>query len=353
MRLLLRWIVLGALLCLIAACSSQAPSAASSGASAGVVPGHSPALEEPFRSILYRWNFYRTAAGVPPIADESDLNDAALHHAKYLVRNHIEWGDAVIRDGRMIETGWNGSAHYESVGNPWYTADGADWAGATTIIRGSAIPLDGASLVDGQAERLSSTAVINPQLTAVGFGRYCAGQDCAGVVVYRQGLEKSQFLALYEGNGMDWNAMLGSMPFTRARLRMPIEFPAHGMQFPSGAERAGEYPDPMSSCPGFARPIGVPIILELGAPVSGDEVKVSSSSLSDGAAQIETCAFDATTYSNPDGLQQTLARRILHYGGIVVVIPKNPLQPGHDYSVNIVADSHTYVWSFSIAPDAK
>jgi hypothetical protein len=310
-------------------------------------------LEEPFPGILTRWNYYRTAAGVPPIADEPDLNNAALHHAKYLVRNHLEWGDAVIRDGRMIETEWNGSAHYESVGNPWYTADGADWAGAASIVRGSAIPLDGASLVDAQVDRLDSTAVINPQLAAVGFGRYCAGQDCAGVVVYRQGLEKAQFLALYEGNAMEWNPRLGAMPFTHARLRKPIEFPANGMQFPSGAEREGEYPDPMSSCPGFARPIGVPIILELGAPREGDEVKVSSSSLSDGAAQIESCAFDATTYSNPDGLQQMQTRRMLHYGGIVVVIPKKPLQPGHAYNVNIVADSQTYAWSFSIAPDAK
>jgi hypothetical protein len=253
----------------------------------------------------------------------------------------------------MIETGWNGSAHYESTGNPWYTADGADWAGAATIIRGAAIPLDGASLVDGQAERLDSTAIVNPQLVAVGFGRYCAGLNCAGVVVYRQGLEKSRFLAPYESNAMDWNPQLGSIPFTRARLRKPIEFPANGMQFPSGAERAGEYPDPMSSCPGFARPIGVPIILELGAPVSGDEVTVASSSISDGATQIETCAFDATTYANPDGFQQTLARRLLYYGGIVVVIPKSRLQPGPQYNVNIVADSQTYAWSFSIAPDAK
>jgi hypothetical protein len=332
-------------------CSSQPvpPQASSSSAAAA----QSAPLEEPFPSILTRWNYYRAAAGVPPIVDEAELNEAALHHAKYLVRNHLEWGDAIMRDGRMIETGWNGSAHYESVGNSWYTADGADWAGAATIIRGAAIPLDGASLVDGQAERLDSTAVINPQLAAVGFGRYCAGQDCAGVVVYRQGLDKSQFLALYEGNAMDWNSKLGSMPFTRARLRKPIEFPSNGIRFPSGAERAGECPDPISSRAGFARPIGVPIILELGAPVSGDEVTVASSSISDGAEQIETCTFDATTYANPDGLQQTLARRMLHYGGIVAVIPKNPLQPGHQYNVNIVADSQTYAWSFSIAPAAK
>src|SRR5579871_704851 len=137
---------------LFAGCSSQPVPPPASGSSSAAVK--SAPLEEPFPSILTRWNYYRAAAGVLPIVDEPDLNAAALHHAKYLVRNHIEWGDAIIRDGRMLETGWNPSAHYESVGNPWYTADGADWAGATTIIRGSAIPLDGASLVDGQAERL-------------------------------------------------------------------------------------------------------------------------------------------------------------------------------------------------------
>jgi hypothetical protein len=341
------------LVCLVAGCSSQTPVATPSTTSATSGVPQSAPLEEPFRSILARWNYYRTSAGVPPIVADPALNEAALHHAKYLVNNHLDAGDAFVRDGRMFEHGWNASAHSESEGNPWYTEDGAKWADHATVIRGASIPTDGASLVDGQTARLSSTIVIDPQLAAVGFGLFCDKQDCAGVIVYRSGLTKSQFLTLYEGNAMDWNGMLGAMPFTRARLRKPIEFPASGMQLPLRADRGGEYPDPLASCHGYSAPTGVPIVLELGAPTQGEDVKVSSSSLNDGGAQLETCAFDATSYSNPDGYQQSQLRQGLHAYGVVVMIPKDPLQPGHTYTVSMVADSQPYTWSFSIAPDAK
>jgi hypothetical protein len=117
--------------------------------------------------------------------------------------------------------------------------------------------------------------------------------------------------------------------------------------------KAGEYPNPLTTCHGFSMPVGVPIVLQLGAPTQGEDVKVSSSSVSDGASQIETCTFDATSYANPDGFQQSMARRELHAYGAVVVIPKDPLRPGHQYTVSIVADSQPYTWSFSVAPDAR
>ncbi len=222
-----------------------------------------------------------------------------------------------------------------------------------TLFAVPAIPLDGTALVDGQAARIDSLAVIDPQLTAVGFGLFCDNDDCAGVIVYRRGLTKSEFLALYQGNAMDWNAMLGVMPFTIARLRKPIEFPPATIPFPLRAYRGGEYADPLVSCHGYSAPTGPAIILQLGAPTQGDDVKVSSSSLSDGGAQLETCAFDATSYANPDGYQQDRAREILHAYGAVIVIPKSPLQPGHEYQVSIVADSQPYNWSFAVAPGAK
>jgi len=342
-----------AILCLIAGCSLETPAPTpptSSVTSSGVqtVP-----VQEPFPSILARWNYYRASVGVPPIVADPALNEAALHHAKYLVNNHIDAGDGVVSNGRVIETGWNASAHSESVGNQWYTEDGAKWADYANVIRGSAVPTDGAVLVDEQASRLDSLSVLDPQLASVGFGIFCANDDCAGLIVYKRGLAKSQFLVLYEGNAMDWNAMLGTMPFTVARLRKPIEFPPSSMPFPSRAYRGGEYPEALTTCPGYSAPAGIPIVLQLGAPTEGEDVKLSSSSLSDDGAQLETCGFDATSYANPDGYQQSRLRQGLHYYGAVVMIPKNPLKPGHKYTVSMVADSQPYTWSFSIAPDAK
>jgi hypothetical protein len=339
-----------ATLLVLAGCSSQTPAttASSTAASSASAP-----LAEPFRSALDRWNYYREAAGLAPVPDDPELNLAAQHHAKYLVENHINAADAVIENGRMIESGYNASAHSESEGNPYYTADGEKWGPYSTIIRSDKMLANAAPLVDEQAARVDSLAIVDPQLAAVGFGDYCQPGECVGMIVYRRGLPKSQFLALYEGNAMEWNPMLGDMPFTAARLRKPIEFPPAGMQFPLIADQMGEYPDPLTSCKGFSMPVGVPIVLQLGAPTQGEDVKVASSSLSDDGATIDTCAFDATSYANRDGYAQMAGRRVLHAYGAVVVIPKDPLQPGHQYTVNIVADSQPYTWSFSVAPGAR
>jgi hypothetical protein len=339
------------LACLLVACSAQMP--ASGPASAPTAETQSAPLSEPFRSSLARWNYYRSSVGVPAIDADPALNEAALHHAKYLVKNHISAGDAVLSQGRMIETGWNASAHAESVGNQWYTADGAKWADYATVIRGSAPISDGTALVDEQAARGDALAVLDPQLAAVGFGLFCELDDCAGVIVYKHGLTKSQFLGLYEGNAMDWNGTLGTMPFTTARLRKPIEFPPTTIEFPFRAYRGGEYSDPLVSCHGYSAPSGVMIILELGAPTEGEDVKLASNSLTENGAQVETCGFDATSYANPDGFQQTRTRGILHAYGAVVVVPKNPLSAGHRYTISMMADSQPYTWSFSVAPDAK
>jgi hypothetical protein len=341
-----------ALVCFFAGCSSLAPATTSTSLPNPSHPESAP-LEEPFRSILARWNYYRASVGVPPIVADAKLNEAALHHAKYLVNNHIDAADAVIKNGRMLENGWNASAHSESEGNPWYTEDGAKWADYSNVVRGTSIPTDGAALVDEQAARTDSLAVVDPQLAAVGFGLFCEKDNCVGVTVYRRGLDKSEFLALYEGNAMDWNPMLGAMPFTVARLRKPIEFPPTGMQFPVPTYRGGEYPDPLASCHDYSAPTGPTIVLQLGKATQGEEVKISSGTLNDGGTQIETCIFDATSYANPDGSQQSRARQILRAYGAVVMIPRNPLQPGHQYTVSMTADSQTYRWSFSIVPDAK
>jgi hypothetical protein len=342
-----------ALISLVAGCSTPsslqtAPSVAASSATP------SEPLQQPFPSVLARWNYYREAAGVPPITAEPALNEAAEHHAKYLMKNHLDADDGFVTEGRLSMTAFNPSAHGESPGNPWYTQDGARWAEYASVFRGTRIPNDASSLVDVQAARVAGiAAILDPQLAAVGFGIYCEADDCASVIIYRRGLPKSEFLAEYEGNAMEWNPMLGDMPFTAARLRKPIEFPAAGMEFPSREDRGGEYPDPLRSCHGYKAPSGVPIVLELGAPDEGHDVKVSSSSISEDGSQLDSCAFDATSYQNPDGFQQDATRGVLHAYGAVVLIPKNPLEPGHQYTVDIVADSQPYKWSFSVAPDAK
>ena len=143
-------------------------------------------------------------------------------------------------------------------------------------------------------------------------------------------MTKSQFLALYEGSAMDWNRDARHHAVHRRRgCESRSSFPPAGCNFRCAPIAAANIPIRSASCHGYSTPVGVPIILQLGAPTEGDDVKVSSSSLNDDGAPVDTCAFDATSYANPDGYQQIASVAGLHSYGAVVMIPKNPLQPGH------------------------
>ena len=105
---------------------------------------------------------------------------------------------------------------------------------------------------------------------------------------------------------------------------------------PIASYDGGAHPDPLRSCPGYDAPAGVPIILALGASIESDEaeVKVSKHSLEEDGVEMESCAFDASTYANPNGYQQRIARDLLQENGAILVVPKAPLKPGHAYSVS-------------------
>ena len=62
---------------------------------------------------------------------------------------------------------------------------------------------------------------------------------------------------------------------------------------------------------------------------------------------VEACAFDETTYSNPDPRLQALVRELLHDFGMVVVIPRRPLEEAASYHVTITVNGAQYDWSFS------
>jgi hypothetical protein len=343
--------------CAAKASAPQTPSAANaSPANANQNAPAQPALAEPFASALSRWNYYRTSAGVPALVVKPELSEAAVHHSRYLVKNHVQGGTAVLQQGHLDQVVANPGSLEESVGNQFYTEDGAKWSQASNVIRSSLMPPDGAPIVDD----LMSTGFIamnmmSPQLAAVGFGNYCSEGDCATTIVFDVGLTKSEFLALYHSNGMAWNPQLGKMPFTRAPLRSPIEFPAKGTQLVVTSFDSTEMPNLFTNCPGYYAPSGPAVFIALGGPPGGgdDDVKVASSSISQDGNPLESCAFDATNYTNPDGYQQRIGRELLRSHGAVILVPRQPLEPGHTYTVSFTTASGTNSWSFSVAPAAR
>jgi hypothetical protein len=262
-------------------------------------------------------------------------------HARYLVKTYIE----PIRRG-----GIGAEAHEEDRASPWYTEKGARAGKFGDISYWQAgkgpppdeTPADSSDSpaqmpwgspgwsVDGWAgipfHRLS---LLSPYLRRSGFGRYCEDSGCAAAL---DTLSDRNRLPEYP------------VPFAK-----PLEFPPSDSTI-GILSLDSEWPDPLTGCPGYVRPAGFPITLEVGAEV---DAHLGAYRLTrDGASptNLEACGFDASSYTNPEAVGQQRARDILHGFGAVVMIPRDPLNKGANYTVSMMVNGREYKWSFSTAP---
>ncbi len=260
---------------------------------------------------LARVNYYRAMVKLPPVTEEPALSDGDLKHARYLVENYLGSGKSGTELG--------GAAHQEDAFRPWYTPEGFNAAQSSDVAYGCT-PFKAQDEIDGWVSgpfhRLS---VMNPGLRSVGFGSYTK-EDC-------------------------WAAALDVHLVAESRpLSQPVEFPPDGATIPLLFAK-GEWPDPLTSCPGYTAPTGLPVTIAFG---SGVDVRFSAHSLTEGGRPIEYCAFDATTYKNPDSFAEDWGRNVLRGFGAAVLIPREPLRPGASYAVSMTVGGETYTWSFAV-----
>jgi hypothetical protein len=156
---------------------------------------------------------------------------------------------------------------------------------------------------------------------------YCASDLCAAGLDLSHGAEVP---------------IVPSLPFAR-----PIEFPPDGSEVGLRTFYL-EWPDPRSGCSGYRPPSGIPITVQLGNWVSA-KLDAFSVRRIDGidTTALNACGFDSGSYVNPDPSQQALGREILHDFGMVVVIPRKPLQEAAIYHVTMTVNGTKYDWSFS------
>jgi uncharacterized protein YkwD len=260
-----------------------------------------------------RINFYRGGLGLDAIRDDPTLSAGAAAHAHYLMLNFAD----DIRNSKPM----SGDAYEEKSGQSGYSADGAKAAPNLQLAWGCS-SYDPAKQIDywieGPFHRL---AMLDPFMVDAGFGE--ASSDGCWVAALRlpQPAEEVK-------------------PYTRA-----MEFPPDGSAI--ALDWIGmETPDPLASCSGYIRPVGLPITLQIGRLVN---TKLSAHSLTEDGKPIEYCAFDAPSYRNPNATGQEYGRWNLRASGAVVIVPRAPLQPGSHYAVSITANDTTYAWSFTAA----
>ncbi len=260
-----------------------------------------------------RINFYRAGLGLDPIRDDPQLSAGAAAHARYLLLNFAD----DIRSAKPMSA----AAYEEKPGRSGYSTIGARVAQNLQLAWGCSSYDAGQQIdhwIEGPFHRL---AMLDPFIKAAGFGE--ASGDGCWVATLRLPPPPSEVKA-----------------YARA-----VEFP------PDGAAVALDWigvesPDPLASCSGYERPVGLPITLQIGRLMN---TKLSAHSLTEDGKPIEYCAFDAPSYRNGNRSEQEYGRWNLRNASAVVIIPREPLRPGARYAVSITANDQTYAWSFKAA----
>lgn len=306
-------------------------------------------INHTLRSGLERVNYYRSLAGLEPIEVDARLSGVARDHARYLMQNNINGAD-LYSSGNGIRFGTSPSAIRDEVpAAPGYTEIGKAVARRALVYRANPLLADASPLVDRVMTVPSGIlAALTAQEIALGYGEACRGTECVVVLVPFERRPPPQSIVFHP-----LDPIFGPPNFP-ARLRHPLEFPPPDSRIDLTAYVGGAPSDPLSTCAGYAAPSGPAIVLELGADAGQSEpVTVSAHSLSEDGIAVDSCAFDAGSYLNPAPQHQQDMRSLLRKNGAVVVIPRRPLRAGHSYAVSISADSETYRWSFSVAPQAR
>ena len=260
---------------------------------------------------LQRLNLHRAAAKLPLIAIENaSWSDGCAKHALYMVKNHA-------------------IGHSEVDGNAWYTDEGHECAQNSNVL-GSSLPKSDEEAIDGwMAAPFHAVGMLDPHLEESGFGSYREDTNMFP--------EMAAALDVWRG--------LGPVPNT---VSFPVIWPGDGQTTPLTEYSGNELPEPLASCPGYDDPVGLPLIVQLGTG-SISPVNVTAHSFAQGVNPLESCVFSESDYTNPNAQHQSLGRSVLGGRDAIVLIPRDPLVDGNEYTASVTANGVTHTWTFGVS----
>jgi hypothetical protein len=124
----------------------------------------------------------------------------------------------------------------------------------------------------------------------------------------------------------------------------PIFFPGDGTETWVVRHSLYEWPDPFGSCPGYSRPSGAPIIVQLGD--GSVTPSVTNFSVAQGNKVVEACLYDETSYRNANSYAQGVGQTVLDLQDAIVIMPRQPLAADSEYTVHLEVNGESYTWSF-------
>lgn len=258
-------------------------------------------------AAVNRLNWWRTLAGSPAVSGNLELHSNCRAHARWMVN-------------------WQTAAHTEDPDLPGYTVEGDFCGQAANIGFGVDVyPTDEQAVDALMASPFHALAALDPRLTEVGFGS-------ARLDTFWSGSYYGTALDVF--HGVDWS-----------RSGTFQTFPENGGTLPILEYNGSAQPDPLTACPGYTAPSG-PGLLAMFAPTGA----IVSSTFRQGSTMLEHCVIQAGTYTNPNLQLQLQGRTALSGLGAVMVVPRQPLQPGKTYTVTLTdSNGRSISWSFTTA----
>jgi hypothetical protein len=279
----------------------------------------------------------RTLSKVPTLAENCADSAGAKAHARYIVENYLSGNRHALAGSKM---------HTEDPRNSWYTSAGKAAAQRGDISTGTE-ESSPAQVVDGlMAVPFHRVTMLDPHIRRVAYGDYCRGRLCSGVFVISSP-DRPKVMRVSYGQ------FPSAIEFPPDQAVLPLTWSVLG---------EGEWPDPLSGCPGYAQPAGQAITLQFDSrfipQLLSFEIK------RDGTA-VEACGFDSSSYTNPINSVQIWGRNGLKGFAAIALIPRAPLMAGTIYTVTVSVEGErnpypfdgpwsalagqirTFTWSFS------
>lgn len=267
-----------------------------------------PPVPQPADPSVAEVNELRALAGLEPVAHDAALAAGAAEHARY-----------------MVATGL--LTHVQDPASPFHSADG-EAAGRN------------ANLFVSEESDASERDAIHSLMTAPfhGIAFLDPALERVGAAVHRDGE------AAHWRTGYAIDVLRGRASTEDPQPGEPIVWPGDGATVPLASYAGHERPDPLSSCPGFEAPSGLPLYVQFGSyePVLDAELRADDGSV------VPVCSFDQETYRNPDPAAQQVAREALALRDAAVLLPQVPLREGTTYHVEVRTPERTLGWSFTV-----
>jgi uncharacterized protein YkwD len=265
-----------------------------------------PALLSSGPDWLIYFNQIRIEGGLPYVQADAALSWGAQLHSEYMLRT-------------------NRPVHAQDINSPFYTREGNQAAQNGNIAAsGWAEAPDTWGISYWMTAPFHALPMLNPRLHTTGYGIY---RDAASSMKMTATLDVSSNLA------------------ETVAVTYPLTFPRDGGQTWILSSSLPEFPNPLQSCPGYVRPVGAPLIVQIGP---GDQTPiVTSSSITVDCTAVAHCVFTEATYYNEDSYQQQIGRIILDQQDAIILIPRHPLEAGRTYSVSLMVNGVEIAWQFN------